>query len=215
MPSPRSAAEQADGPGTGADGPARPTRSPHRYSRARKVISVWRPGHIPAATPITVRPASIVPIYLRIRNRIVETIAARELSAGSGLPATWQVAVDLGISFHTVNKAYDLLRREGLLRIGRKSGAAAGPRRWRRLPWCAPSPWPTTRPAGLERAAAGQLRPRGAADTARLSPTAPWRLIRYGGSPSCRPFMFSACAVVHCRPRLPVLRRARESRPRP
>lgn len=83
---------------------------------------------------------SIVPIYQQIRNRIVEAIAAGELPAGSGLPGTRQLAVDLGINFHTVNKAYDLLRREGLLRIGRKAGAvvqrdaAGGPPRpgWER-----------------------------------------------------------------------------------
>lgn len=82
----------------------------------------------------------IVPIYQQIRNRIVEAIAAGELSAGSGLPTARQLAVDLGINFHTVNKAYDLLRREGLLRIGRKVGtvvqrdAAGGPPRpgWER-----------------------------------------------------------------------------------
>jgi GntR family transcriptional regulator len=51
----------------------------------------------------------------------------RELPAGSGLPATRQLAVDLGVNFHTVNKAYDLLRREGLLRIGRKAGAVVQP----------------------------------------------------------------------------------------
>jgi DNA-binding transcriptional regulator YhcF (GntR family) len=33
------------------------------------------------------------------------------------------VAVDLSVNFHTVNKGYDLLRQEGLLRLGRKSGA--------------------------------------------------------------------------------------------
>ena len=49
--------------------------------------------------------------------------AAGELSAGSGLPATRQLAVDLGINFHTVNKAYDLLRQEGLIRLNRKTGA--------------------------------------------------------------------------------------------
>jgi GntR family transcriptional regulator len=83
---------------------------------------------------------SIVPIYQQIRNRIVEAIAAGELPAGSGLPAIRQLAVDLGINFQTVNKAYDLLRREGLLRIGRKAGAvlqrdgAGGPPRpgWER-----------------------------------------------------------------------------------
>ncbi len=66
---------------------------------------------------------SEVPIYLQIRNRIVEAIASGELVQGSSLPSTRQLAVDLGINFHTVNKAYDLLRREGLLRINRKSGA--------------------------------------------------------------------------------------------
>jgi DNA-binding transcriptional regulator YhcF (GntR family) len=45
------------------------------------------------------------------------------LPAGASLPSTRQLAVDLGVNFHTVNKGYDLLRQEGLLRIGRKSGA--------------------------------------------------------------------------------------------
>jgi DNA-binding transcriptional regulator YhcF (GntR family) len=66
---------------------------------------------------------SEVPIYQQIRDRVVEAIAAGELAAGDPLPSTRQLAVDLGINFHTVNKAYDLLRREGLLLINRKSGA--------------------------------------------------------------------------------------------
>jgi DNA-binding transcriptional MocR family regulator len=65
----------------------------------------------------------IVPIYQQVRKRIVEAIAAGEPPAGSGLPSIRQLAVDLGINLHTVNKAYDLLRREGLLQIGRKAGA--------------------------------------------------------------------------------------------
>jgi GntR family transcriptional regulator len=72
---------------------------------------------------LSIEPDGPVPIYQQIRDQIVEAIADGQLPAGSGLPATRQLAVDLGINFHTVNKAYDLLRREGLLRIGRKSGA--------------------------------------------------------------------------------------------
>ena len=72
---------------------------------------------------LSIEPDGPVPIYQQIRDRIVEAIADGQLPAGSGLPATRQLAVDLGINFHTVNKAYDLLRQEGLLRIGRKSGA--------------------------------------------------------------------------------------------
>jgi DNA-binding transcriptional regulator YhcF (GntR family) len=72
---------------------------------------------------LSIEPDGPVPIYQQIRDRIVEAIAAGEAAAGSGLPSTRQLAVDLGINFHTVNKAYDQLRQEGLLRIGRKAGA--------------------------------------------------------------------------------------------
>jgi GntR family transcriptional regulator len=72
---------------------------------------------------LTVDPADEVPIYQQIRDRAVEAIARGELAAGDPLPSTRQLAVDLGINFHTVNKAYDLLRREGLLVLNRKSGA--------------------------------------------------------------------------------------------
>ncbi|MGH3200777.1 MAG: GntR family transcriptional regulator [Streptosporangiaceae bacterium] len=72
---------------------------------------------------LSVEPDGPVPIYQQIRDRIVEAIAGGRQPAGSGLPSTRQLAIDLGVNFHTVNKSYDLLRREGLLRIGRKSGA--------------------------------------------------------------------------------------------
>ena len=72
---------------------------------------------------LSIEPDGPVPIYQQIRDRIVEAIATGEAAAGSGLPSTRQLAVDLGINFHTVNKAYDQLRQEGLLRIGRKAGA--------------------------------------------------------------------------------------------
>lgn len=70
---------------------------------------------------------SEVPIYQQIRDRVVEAIAEGALAPGAGLPSTRQLAVDLAINFHTVNKAYDLLRREGIIRINRKSGAAVRP----------------------------------------------------------------------------------------
>jgi GntR family transcriptional regulator len=72
---------------------------------------------------LSIEPDGPVPIYQQIRDRIVEAIAGGRQPAGSGLPSTRQLAVDLGVNFHTVNKSYDLLRREGLLRISRKSGA--------------------------------------------------------------------------------------------
>ncbi|MBF8184695.1 GntR family transcriptional regulator [Nonomuraea sp. K274] len=72
---------------------------------------------------LTIDLDSEVPIYQQIRDRIVEAIAEGELAEGSALPSTRQLAADLAINFHTVNKAYDLLRQEGIIRINRKSGA--------------------------------------------------------------------------------------------
>ena len=72
---------------------------------------------------LSIEPDGPVPIYQQIRDRIVEAIAGGLQPAGSGLPSTRQLAVDLGVNFHTVNKGYDLLRQEGLLRLSRKSGA--------------------------------------------------------------------------------------------
>jgi DNA-binding transcriptional regulator YhcF (GntR family) len=67
--------------------------------------------------------ASDVPIYQQLRDRIVEAIAEGVLTQGSSLPATRALAMDFGINFHTVNKAYDLLRQQGLIRLNRGTGA--------------------------------------------------------------------------------------------
>lgn len=64
-----------------------------------------------------------VPIYQQLRDQIVEAIAGGVLTEGSTLPATRTLAADFGINFHTVNKAYDLLRQQGLIRLNRKTGA--------------------------------------------------------------------------------------------
>jgi len=72
---------------------------------------------------LSIEPDDAVPIYQQIRDRIVEAIADGEQPAGSALPSTRQLAVDLSVNFHTVNKSYDILRQEGLVRINRKFGA--------------------------------------------------------------------------------------------
>ncbi|WP_329568984.1 GntR family transcriptional regulator [Kitasatospora sp. NBC_01266] len=66
---------------------------------------------------------SEVPIYQQIRDRTVEGIANGALPTGTVLPSTRALAARFGINFHTVNKAYDLLRQEGLLHLTRKHGA--------------------------------------------------------------------------------------------
>lgn len=65
---------------------------------------------------------SEVPIYIQIRNQIVEGIATGKLSQGEPLPSVRQLASDLGINLHTVNKVYNMLRQEGFLIVHRKSG---------------------------------------------------------------------------------------------
>ncbi|MBB5137410.1 DNA-binding transcriptional regulator YhcF (GntR family) [Thermocatellispora tengchongensis] len=72
---------------------------------------------------LTIDLGSEVPLYQQIRDRVVEAIAGGDLAEGSALPSIRQLAADLAINFHTVNKAYDLLRQEGIIRINRKSGA--------------------------------------------------------------------------------------------
>lgn len=72
---------------------------------------------------ITLAADSEIPIYQQIRDQIVTAIATGELTAETPLPSTRQLGADLAVNFHTVNKAYDLLRREGFIRVNRKSGA--------------------------------------------------------------------------------------------
>ena len=65
---------------------------------------------------------SETPIYVQIRNQIIEGIASGELIPGDTLPSVRQMASDLGINLHTVNKVYALLKQEGFLVVHRKSG---------------------------------------------------------------------------------------------
>jgi len=72
---------------------------------------------------IVVDVGSDVPIYQQLRDRVVEAIAAGTARQGDPLPSTRALAADLAINMHTVAKAYDLLRREGLVQLTRRSGA--------------------------------------------------------------------------------------------
>ena len=61
--------------------------------------------------------------YMQVRDQIITQIAAGKLKRGDSLPSVRQLAADIGINMHTVNKAYSLLRQEGYLKIDRRSGA--------------------------------------------------------------------------------------------
>lgn len=66
---------------------------------------------------------SETPIYLQLRNQVVKGIAMGLLRCGESLPTVRQMADDSGINPMTVNKAYNLLKQEGLIVIDRRHGA--------------------------------------------------------------------------------------------
>ena len=62
-------------------------------------------------------------LYIQLRNRIILGIATSELKEGDTLPSVRQLAEDIGINMHTVNKAYTVLKQEGFVRVDRRRGA--------------------------------------------------------------------------------------------
>ncbi|MFV0527169.1 MAG: GntR family transcriptional regulator [Lachnospiraceae bacterium] len=62
-------------------------------------------------------------IYMQLRNQIIIGVATSVLREGDALPSVRQLAETAGINMHTVNKAYALLREEGILTLDRRKGA--------------------------------------------------------------------------------------------
>lgn len=62
-------------------------------------------------------------IYMQLRNQIVLGIATNQYQEGQSLPSVRQLAENIGINMHTVNKAYHVLRQEGFIRLDRRNGA--------------------------------------------------------------------------------------------
>ncbi len=62
-------------------------------------------------------------IYMQLRNQIIYGIAKDTIREGDSLPSVRQLAEDIGINMHTVNKAYAVLKNEGFLKLDRRYGA--------------------------------------------------------------------------------------------
>ena len=62
-------------------------------------------------------------IYIQLRNQIIMGIATSTIHEGDTLPSVRQLADNIGINMHTVNKAYSLLRQEGFIQLDRRKGA--------------------------------------------------------------------------------------------
>ena len=62
-------------------------------------------------------------LYIQLRNQIIVGIATNRLKEGESLPSVRQLAESIGINMHTVNKAYTVLKQEGIVKVDRRRGA--------------------------------------------------------------------------------------------
>lgn len=62
-------------------------------------------------------------IYIQLKNQIIVAIATSQLREGESLPSVRNLADDIGVNMHTVNKAYSSLRQDGFLKVDRRKGA--------------------------------------------------------------------------------------------
>lgn len=62
-------------------------------------------------------------IYLQLRNQIILGIATSRYKEGDVLPSVRTLADEIGINMHTVNKAYNVLKQEGFVKVDRRKGA--------------------------------------------------------------------------------------------
>lgn len=62
-------------------------------------------------------------IYIQLKNQIILGIANAEIQEGDNLPSVRELADNIGINMHTVNKAYTILKQEGYVKLDRRKGA--------------------------------------------------------------------------------------------
>ena len=62
-------------------------------------------------------------LYVQLCNQIIMCISNEKIHEGDSLPSVRQLADNIGINMHTVNKAYSVLRQEGYIKLDRRHGA--------------------------------------------------------------------------------------------
>ena len=72
---------------------------------------------------LSVDTASDRPIYEQIADAIRQAVARGEILAGEKLPPASEIAIGLDVNKHTVLRAYQALRNEGLVDLRRGRGA--------------------------------------------------------------------------------------------
>ncbi|WP_062288876.1 GntR family transcriptional regulator [Demequina phytophila] len=77
---------------------------------------------------LRIDPDSSAPLYDQIAGSVRRETAAGRLVPGDRLPSAREVAAALDVNLHTVLKAYQLLRDEGLVEMRRGRGAIVSAR---------------------------------------------------------------------------------------
>lgn len=77
---------------------------------------------------ITVDPASSVPLFEQLVDGIRGGIVAGRIRSGERLPPARELAAGLDVNVHTVLRAYQVLRDEGLVELRRGRGATVADR---------------------------------------------------------------------------------------
>lgn len=100
---------------------------PSKEPSTTKGPSRAAPGELPWVELDLVSP---VPVYLQLYRQVAKAVARGTLAEGDLLPSARRLAGNLQIHYHTVNKAYLLLRQEGLLELThRKAMRVRAPKR--------------------------------------------------------------------------------------
>jgi len=81
---------------------------------------------------IQIDPAAETPLFAQIAGQIRRSIVEQRVGHGERLPPAKELASSLDVNMHTVLRAYDVLRAEGLLEVRRGRGvvvSSVGPGR--------------------------------------------------------------------------------------